>query len=146
MSERRVPSWFTVLGPSAQAEQLYAVFVDLLHHLPLNSSELARRLNVSQPAVSRWTSGASHPSLEQMEAAIELIYDTVREMMERASRVREVFALVDRAILIADCQCVPSMEFCDTCGLRSNAVQEELRDIQGKLSALLRDYLPDERN
>ena len=147
MYERRVPSWFTAVGPAAHAERLYVLFIEVLHNLPISLSELALRLGVSQPAVSRWASGAAHPSLEQMEATINIVSACVSEMAERLTRAREVFALVDRAILVSECQCVPTVEFCDTCSLRSNAVREELRKVQGELASRLKEAtldVPDE--
>jgi predicted transcriptional regulator len=139
MSERLVPSWFSAVGFAAQSDRLYDMFIDVLHNLPMSSSELARRLGVSQPAVSRWASGAAHPSLEQMEATLDIVEGCVAGMAERATRAREVFDLVDRAILVSECQCVPSMPFCDTCSLRSNAVRDELQEVQVRLATLLRE-------
>jgi predicted transcriptional regulator len=140
MSDRRVPAWYTALGLGTQGDRVYDVFVDVLHHLPISSSELARRIGISQPAVSRWSSGSAHASLEQMEKTLDVVDDCISEMAERVNRAREVFALVDRAIVLSECRCVPSVPFCDTCSLRSTAVRDELKNIQVRLAGLLQVF------
>jgi len=142
MTETRVPSWFAALSFGARGERIYELFSELLHHLPVSATELAHRLEVSQPAISRWASGAAHPSLEQMERTVEILQDELLKMGELVQKTKDAFALVDRAVLVSDCQCLPSAPFCDTCSLRSNAVRDELHQIHVNLAALL-DSKPD---
>lgn len=137
MTEKRVPSWFAALSFGARGERIYELFAELLHHLPISATELARKLDVSQPAISRWASGAAHPSLEQMELTVEILQDQLHEMGALVQKTKDAFALVDRAILVSDCQCLPSQPFCETCSLRSNAVRDELHQIHAQLAEVL---------
>lgn len=139
MSEQRVPSWFTALGFGTSGESIYDLFSDVLQNLPMSFSELARRLDVSQPAVSRWSSRTTHPSLEQMEATLGVLQNRLLEIQDLVAQAREVFDLVDRALLMSECQCVPLYVFCDTCSLRSTGVQDQLRDIQSRMAELLQE-------
>jgi transcriptional regulator with XRE-family HTH domain len=137
MTEKRVPSWFTVLRGRSKGQHLYDVFADVLHNLPMTSTELARRLDVSQPAISRWASGAAHPSLEQMEATLKVVGERLLEIKTTTERAAEVFALLDRAVLVSECQCESPNAFCETCSVGSTAVREELASIESRLAGLI---------
>lgn len=139
MTEKRVPSWFTVLRGPSQGQHLYDVFADVLHNLPMTSTELARRLDISQPAISRWASGAAHPSLEQMEATLEVVSERLAEIRKITERAAEAFALLDRAVLLSECQCEPLRAFCETCSVGSSAVREELSSIESRLARFLQE-------
>ena len=139
MTEKRVPAWFAALSFGARGERIYELFSELLHHLPISATELAQRLDVSQPAISRWASGTAHPSLEQMEHTVEILQDQLLVMQALVQRTKDAFTLVDRAVLVSDCQCLPNNPFCDTCSLRSNAVRDELHQIHERLADLLDD-------
>ena len=137
MSDRRGPSWFTALGQTARGDRVYDFFNEVLKSLPMTSAELAAAIDVSQPTVSRWSSGHSQPSLEQMEAALVVVRARLEAIGDRVSRGLELFELIDRAVAISSCQCVPSDPFCETCSLRLNAVRDELQDTQRKIEELL---------
>lgn len=137
MSDRRVPVWFAALGQIARGDQVYRYFNEILRGLPMTSAELAAALDVSQPTVSRWTSGHVQPSLEQMEAALVVVRARLDAIGDRVDRGLELFALIDRAITVSSCQCSPSDPFCDTCSLRLNAVREELQQVRERIAELL---------
>ena len=138
MTEKRVPSWFTVLRGPSQGQHLYDVFADVLHNLPMTSTELARRLDISQPAISRWAS-APPISLEQMEATLEVVSERLAEIRKITERAAEAFALLDRAVLLSECRCEPLRAFCETCSVGSSAVREELSSIESRLARFLQE-------
>ena len=77
-----------------------------------------------------------------MEQTVEILQHELLELGVLVQKTKDAFALVDRAVLVSDCQCLPSDPFCDTCSLRSNAVRDELHEIHRNLAALL-DSEPD---
>lgn len=137
MVDRRVPVWFAALGQTARGDRVYQYFNEILKGLPMTSAELAAALDVSQPTVSRWTSGHTQPSLEQMEAALVVVRARLEAIGNRVDQGLELFELIDRAITVSACQCIPSDPFCETCSLRLNAVREELQQIRGRIGELL---------
>ena len=98
MGENRVPAWYAATGLHAENDRVYASFQELLHQLPMSYTELAARIGVSQPAVSRWASDVSHPSLDEMSAAYAAVESRLGEIRDALSRFGEVLRLIDEAL------------------------------------------------
>ena len=98
MGETRVPAWYAATGLHAENHRVYDAFRDLLHNLPMSYTELAARIGVSQPAVSRWASDVSHPSLDEMSAAYAAVAEHLDEIQEYPDRFGEVLGLIGQAI------------------------------------------------
>lgn len=98
MAERRVPAWFVAVGRDAHAERIYEIFRSVLVNLPMSASDLARRLRVSQPTVSRWTTGAARPSLGEMTGALEIIDDYLAGLHGKLRYLERVLDVVQEAV------------------------------------------------
>jgi transcriptional regulator with XRE-family HTH domain len=92
-----IPAWFLALDMRNDTPEVYGAFRAVLDMLPISMTELARRLGVTQPTVSRWASGAATPSLEDMVRVIETVAEHTAELQERVSRSQHILALVEKA-------------------------------------------------
>ena len=103
MAERFVPAWCAAMGMvEVEAEQVYEAFRDVLHSLPMSYADLARRIGVSQPAISRWANGDTRPSLECMVAVLAAVNGRLVEIQETVGRSNRVVALLTEAVGIED--------------------------------------------
>lgn len=98
MGAPRVPTWYAATGLQAENHRVYDAFRQLLHHLPMSYTELAARIGVSQPAVSRWALDKSHPSLDEMAAAYAAVAEHLDEIHDRLDRFGEVLGLIEQAL------------------------------------------------
>lgn len=98
MTTDRVPAWFIALVPDADPDQVYRVFRDLLENQPMSHTELASKIGVTQPAVSRWATGAAMPSLEGMLKAVEVIAERTAEIQKRVDHTQELLLLLREAV------------------------------------------------
>lgn len=98
MGESRVPAWYAATGLHGDNHRVYDSFRELLHHLPMSYTELAARIGVSQPAVSRWASDVSHPSLDEMSATYAAVQAHLDEIGEYLEQFGEVLGLVEEAM------------------------------------------------
>ena len=98
MSEGRVPTWYAATGLHGENARVYEAFQDLLHNLPLSYTRLAELLGVSQPAVSRWASDVTHPSLDEMSDAVGVVRRTLDEINDQTERFAEVLRLIEEAM------------------------------------------------
>ncbi len=102
MSERRVPTWYAATGLHGENARVYEAFQRFLHNLPLSYTELAEQVGVSQPAVSRWASDVTHPSLREMSEAVEIVRSRLDEISREAERFAEVLRLIEEAMRLYD--------------------------------------------
>ncbi|NNK48293.1 MAG: helix-turn-helix transcriptional regulator [Gemmatimonadetes bacterium] len=102
MSERRVPTWYAATGLHGENARVYEAFQRFLHNLPLSYTELAEQVGVSQPAVSRWASDVTHPSLGEMSEAVEIVRSRLDEISREAERFAEVLRLIEEAMRLYD--------------------------------------------
>ena len=98
MGESRVPEWYAATGLRGENHRVYDTFRELLHHLPMSYTELAARIGVSQPAVSRWASDVSHPSLDEMAAVYAAVQAHLDEIGEHLEQFGQVLGLVEEAL------------------------------------------------
>jgi predicted transcriptional regulator len=102
MGEARVPTWYAATGLHGENKLVYEVFQQFLHNLPLSYTHLAGMVGVSQPAVSRWASDVTHPSLEEMSAAVDVVRSRLDEMREQTERFAQILRLVEEAMQLYD--------------------------------------------
>ena len=102
MSETRVPTWYAATGLHGENTRVYQAFQDFLHNLPLSYTHLAGEVGVSQPAVSRWASDVTHPSLEEMSAAVDVVRSRLDEIRQQTERFAEILRLVEEAMRLYD--------------------------------------------
>ena len=98
MADQRVPEWHVAVGHEVRPEEVYGVFRALLDELPMSRSELARKLGVTQPAVSRWASGDARPGLSQMRHAIDVVTAHTMQIQSTLWRADRVVSLVEEAV------------------------------------------------
>ncbi len=98
MTEARVPDWHVAVGRGIRPEEVYGVFRALLDDLPMSRTELARRLRITQPAVSRWASGDTRPGIAEMRATLDAVAARTAEIQRTARRAESVVSLVEEAI------------------------------------------------
>ena len=102
MSEARVPTWYAATGLHGENARVYEAFQRFLHNLPLSYTNLASEVGVSQPAVSRWASDITHPSLEEMSVAVDVVRSKLDEIKEQTERFAEILRLVEEAMRLYD--------------------------------------------
>lgn len=102
MSEGRVPTWYAATGLHGENARVYEVFQRFLHNLPLSYTHLAGAVGVSQPAVSRWAGDMTHPSLEEMSAAVDVVRSRLDEISQQTERFAEILRLVEEAMRLYD--------------------------------------------
>lgn len=102
MNEGRVPTWYAATGLHGENARVYEAFQRFLHNLPLSYTQLAGEVGVSQPAVSRWASDVTHPSLEEMSAAVDVVRSKLDEIKQQTERFAEILRLVEEAMRLYD--------------------------------------------
>ena len=102
MSETRVPTWYAATGLHGENSRVYEAFQEFLHNLPLSYTHLAGEVGVSQPAVSRWASDVTHPSLDEMSAAVDVVRSRLDEIRQQTERFAEILRLVEEAMRLYD--------------------------------------------
>lgn len=102
MSEARVPTWYAATGLHGENERVYKAFQEFLHNLPLSYTHLAGEVGVSQPAVSRWASEVTHPSLEEMSMAVDVVRARLDEISGQTERFAQILRLVNEAMRLYD--------------------------------------------
>jgi transcriptional regulator with XRE-family HTH domain len=98
MGESRVPTWYAATGLHGENRRVYDAFRRFLHNLPISYTALAESVGVSQPAVSRWASDVTHPSLDEMSAAVTVVRERLLAIMEEVDRFSDVLTLIDEAM------------------------------------------------
>jgi transcriptional regulator with XRE-family HTH domain len=98
MSEARVPTWYAATGLHGENARVYEAFQDFLHNLPLSYTHLAGEVGVSQPAVSRWASDATHPSLDEMATAVDVVRSKLDEISKQTERFADILRLIEEAM------------------------------------------------
>lgn len=98
MNEPRVPDWHVSVGRGIRPEEVYGVFRALLDDLPMSRTELARRLGITQPAVSRWASGDTRPGLAEMRATLDAVAARLAEIQRTHLQAEGVVRLVEEAV------------------------------------------------
>ena len=98
MSDARVPTWYAATGLHGENARVYQAFQDFLHNLPISYTRLAGQVGVSQPAVSRWAGDVTHPSLEEMSAAVDVVREQLAEIGAQTERFAEVLRLIGEAM------------------------------------------------
>lgn len=102
MSEARVPTWYAATGLHGENGRVYEAFQKFLHNLPLSYTQLAGEVGVSQPAVSRWASDVTHPSLDEMSAAVDVVRSRLDEIRQQTERFAQILLLVEEAMRLYD--------------------------------------------
>ena len=102
MGETRVPTWHAATGLQGDNSSVYRAFQEFLHNLPISYTDLAGSVGVSQPAVSRWASDVTHPSLEEMSAAVEVVRARLEECRFQTERFSAVLGLIEKAMQLYD--------------------------------------------
>jgi len=102
MSEARVPTWYAATGLHGENERVYGAFQEFLHDLPLSYTHLAGEVGVSQPAVSRWASDVTHPSLEEMSSAVDVVRARLDEISRQTEQFAQILRLVNEAMRLYD--------------------------------------------
>ena len=100
MAEGRVPTWYAATGLHGENARVYEAFQDFLHNLPVSYTRLAEAIGVSQPAVSRWASDVTHPSLDEMSTAVDVVRHTLDEINARTERFAQVLRLIEEAMCL----------------------------------------------
>lgn len=98
MGEPRVPTWYAATGLHGENERVYDAFRRFLHNLPISYTALAEAVGVSQPAVSRWASDVTHPSLDEMSAAVTVVRERLLAIMSEVDRFSAVLSLINEAM------------------------------------------------
>ena len=130
MADRLLPTWCSAAGlDEVELDQICDVFQDVLHHLPMPNVELARRIGVSQPAVSRWATGKNHASLSNMCQAIQVINAQMAETQARLYRAETLLCLAAEAEALH--------------GMNGSGDPTKLAQVQSALRDAL-DRLPDD--
>lgn len=96
MAQLRILKWHAALFGIVEPEEIQTLFSLALKRMPMTHEELAQRLGVSQPTVSRWTSGASTPALSEMRRTIQVIADEVALLHVFVSKLNEILQRVER--------------------------------------------------
>jgi len=102
MNEARVPTWYAATGLHRENARVYEVFQGFLHNLPLSYTHLAAEVGVSQPAVSRWASDVTHPSLEEMSTAVDVVRSRLDEIQQQTEHFATILHLVEEAMRLYD--------------------------------------------
>jgi len=102
MGEARVPAWFAATGLHGENERVYEAFQNFLHNLPLSYTDLAGAVGVSQPAVSRWAGDVTHPSLDEMVTAVNVVRTRLEEINRQTERFAEILRLIEEAMRLYD--------------------------------------------
>jgi predicted transcriptional regulator len=98
MAKARVPAWYAATGLRGDNQRVYDAFQEFLRNLPMSYTDLAACVGVSQPAVSRWASNVTHPSLEEMSEAVGVVRTCIDEIQQQVDRFTEVLRLVEEAM------------------------------------------------
>lgn len=98
MGEGRVPIWYAATGLHGENSLVYEAFQEFLHNLPISYTDLAGAVGVSQPAVSRWAGDVSHPSLDEMSSAVDVVRDRLDEIQRQTERFTHVLRLIEEAM------------------------------------------------
>jgi transcriptional regulator with XRE-family HTH domain len=98
MAEARVPIWYAATGLLGDNQRVYDAFQEFLHNLPMSYTDLAACVGVSQPAVSRWATNVTHPSLQEMSEAVGVVRNCIDEIQANVDRFTEVLRLVEEAM------------------------------------------------
>ena len=102
MGKTRAPTWYAATGLHGENSRVYEAFQDFLHNLPISYTHLAASVGVSQPSVSRWASDVTHPSLEEMSTAVEVVRSKLEECRMRTVRFSEILGLIEEAMRLYD--------------------------------------------
>jgi transcriptional regulator with XRE-family HTH domain len=102
MGEGRVPTWYAATGLHGEDSLVYGAFQRFLHNLPISYTALAGAVGVSQPAVSRWASDVTHPSLSEMAMAVDVVRARLDELQSQTERFSEVLRLIEEAMRLYD--------------------------------------------
>jgi transcriptional regulator with XRE-family HTH domain len=86
--------WYWVATDQGMAMSM--IFRELMADLPMSHTELAEKLGVAQPTVSRWARGKTEPNLDLMVSTVEAVSERLAEQTKRAERARDVLAAVRR--------------------------------------------------
>ncbi|MFQ5791113.1 MAG: helix-turn-helix domain-containing protein [Acidobacteriota bacterium] len=95
-----VPLWTLALGFGDEGV-VRAAFREAMTLLPISQAALAERLGVAQSTLSRWVSGKTSPTLDQMEAALEVMEESVREASARVDRSRRAIEAVREGLRLS---------------------------------------------
>ena len=99
MSDKLMPVWCAAADLRVEElDRICEVFQEVLHHLPMPNVELARRIGVSQPAVSRWANGRNHASLDHMCEAVQAINEQLAETQQRLYRAEALVCMASEAV------------------------------------------------
>jgi transcriptional regulator with XRE-family HTH domain len=96
--EARVPTWYAATGLHGENSLVYDAFQRFLHNLPISYTDLAGAVGVSQPAVSRWASDVTHPSLQEMSTAVDVVRARIHEIQRETERFSELLRLIEEAM------------------------------------------------
>ena len=98
MGEARVPTWYAATGLHGENSLVYEAFQKFLHNLPISYTDLAGAVGVSQPAVSRWASDVTHPSLGEMSTAVDVVRARLDDIQRETERFSELLRLIEEAM------------------------------------------------
>ena len=98
MGEARFPTWYAATGLHGESSLVYEAFQRFLHNLPISYTDLAGAVGVSQPAVSRWASDVTHPSLGEMSKAVDVVRARIEEIQRETERFSELLRLIEEAM------------------------------------------------
>lgn len=98
MGEARVPTWYAATGLHGENSLVYDAFQRFLHNLPISYTDLAGAVGVSQPAVSRWASDVTHPSLQEMSTTVYVVRARIEEIQRETERFSELLRLIEEAM------------------------------------------------
>jgi transcriptional regulator with XRE-family HTH domain len=90
--------WYAATGLHGDNQRVYDAFQEFLHNLPMSYTDLAACVGVSQPAVSRWATNVTHPSLQEMSEAVGVVRNCIDEIQANVDRFTEVLRLVEEAM------------------------------------------------
>jgi transcriptional regulator with XRE-family HTH domain len=90
----RYPWWVVSVKPEDHSG-LRRMFKALLSDLPMSQDQLAAALQVDQSTVSRWVSGKSLPSTNQMREMVRFVQAHIGEIQKRMERTNDVLDALD---------------------------------------------------
>ena len=102
MGESRVPTWYAATGLHGDNERVYDAFQEFLHNLPMSYTDLAAYVGVSQPAVSRWATDVTHPSVNEMSAAVDVVRSRLDDIQAQVERFTAILSLIEEAMRLYD--------------------------------------------
>ena len=87
--DQQYPWWVVHLDPQ-EWHSLHETLAEFLSDLPISQQDLARKLNVTQSTISRWSAGKSLPSIPQLRVIVDAVEQRIAFLQQRAQWARRL--------------------------------------------------------